>query len=324
MMKLRFGVMGCASIARRMVLPAMNSLESVELVAIASRSADKAVAFSDEFGARAVTGYEELLGQSDIDAIYMPLPTGLHLEWGLRALEAGKHVFFEKSLGMNLAEANAIVDAALKYDRVVKENYMFAYHRQQEAVRTLMAEKAGNIRLFRASFGFPPLPLDNFRYQPEVGGGALLDAGGYVLKALSVFFPEYQPTVRASTLTMGPSGVDVAGAAMVTLERDGERIPAHLAFGFDHHYQCGVEIWGSKAKISTNRSFTAGPEFAPNLIVESAEGTEKISITPDNHFANIISSFQDAVTKNKVKKECEELLLQAGLQQSLRDQAILG
>jgi predicted dehydrogenase len=319
----KFGVLGCATIARRHVIPAMKAIPSIELVAVASRTHEKASAYADEFSCRAVLGYDDLLRIPEIDAIYMPLPTGLHLEWANRALDAGKHVFIEKSLAYDLAEAKSIVDKARYRGLLVKENYMFEYHSQQTAVRELVRKQIGRVRVFRANFGFPPLPPDNFRYDREVGGGSLLDAGGYVLKALEVFFPEYRPRVRAATLTIDDGGVDIAGAVMVDLECDRHCIPAHLAFGFDHLYQCNIEIWGSHAKLSTDRTFTAAPSFSPSIRVETAVGIDSQVLPADNHFRKILADFTKSVLDSRdYTSEYQSILRQAALQDDVRRLAL--
>lgn len=321
---IRFGVLGCASVAKRLVLPAMKQVAAIELVAVASRTSEKASAYATEFGCSAITGYEPLLQRPDIDAIYMPLPTGLHNEWAHRALDAGKHLFLEKSLASNLSEAQSIVDKARHKGLLVKENYMFEYHSQQRAVSELIRKRVGHVRVFRANFGFPPLARDNFRYDARLGGGALLDAGGYVLKALQVFFPEYLPRMRAATLTAGESGVDIAGTAMVELQAKGQSIPAHLAFGFDHHYQCGIEVWGSEAKLCTNRTFTAGASFNPSVRIETAAGCEEVALPADNHFQKILSHFTELLQSNEYTAEYEVIVKQAALQADLRRVSELG
>ena len=95
MNKLRIGVLGCANIARRSVIPAIKSIAEFELLAIASRTKEKAEGFAQEFNCEAIHGYQELIDRKDIDVIYMPLPTGLHEEWSVKALEAGKHILIE-------------------------------------------------------------------------------------------------------------------------------------------------------------------------------------------------------------------------------------
>lgn len=319
MKPIRFGVMGCASIAKRMVMPAINEIETLDLVAVCSRDLIKSMDYASQFGCDYICGYENVLARDDIDAIYMPLPTGLHLEWGLKCIAAGKHLLIEKSLGANFSETLALVNAAKKRGVLIMENYMFEYHPQQNTVRTIIQSKLGEIRQYSAYFGFPPLPSDNFRYDKSLGGGALLDAGGYTLKSLAVFFPSYAPTLHASTLTYDPLGVDIAGCAMLTIRNDNEVIPVNLSFGFDNFYRCGIDVWGSKGRLTTNRTFTSGPDFVPTATLELATGIEIVNLPKANHFVNILNSFETVVRNGDFENEYDKILRQAELQQALND-----
>lgn len=318
---LRVGVMGCASIAERKVIPAINDLENYKLIAIASRSQNKAKKFAEKFRCEPCIGYQTLLEREDIDAIYMPLPTGLHFEWISKAINAGKHILVEKSFAKSYSEAVTLIDAAHRKNIFLKENYMFEYHSQQKKVREIIKDHAGNINVFRAFFGFPPLDKNNFRYDKSLGGGALLDAGGYVLKSLKVFFPSASFKMRSSNLYYGSSDVDTAGTATVDIVIDKETIPAQLAFGFNHFYQCGIEVWGSKAKLSTNRTFTAGEDFNPTINIHSNNGKKIIKMRKDDHFKNILNEFYNGINLNLGYDEGKAILMQAKLQQDLFDYA---
>jgi len=172
--------MGCANIAWRSMLPALRKAEGWRLAAVASRTPDKAQRFADAFGAEAVVGYEHLLERDDIDAIYMPLPTGLHREWVAKALGARKHLLVEKSFAEDDSVTRELLAQAQAAGVCVIENYLFVHHAQTQAIREVIQEGAiGDLLLLRTTFSFPPLSSDNFRYQRELGGGALLDAGGY-------------------------------------------------------------------------------------------------------------------------------------------------
>ena len=316
----KIGVLGCASIAERAMIPAILGHSGAILAGVASRQREKAKSFAERFGCHAYTSYDDLISSKDVDAIYLPLPTGLHLLWILKALHAGKHVFCEKSLAANYQEASEITDLAIKKNLVVKENYMFEYHRQQAEVIDLVNREVGDIRVFRAFFGFPPLEPNNFRYNRVLGGGALLDAGGYVLKAMSTFFPFAENRICSAITTQDSvSGVDISGAIAAEIEVDGVIIPAHLAYGFDHVYQCGVEFWGSKGKLTTNRTFTAGRDFMPSAFLVTDTGTETISLPKDDHFTNILSDFLTSIREHRTLMEAKCILKQAALQQSVRE-----
>ncbi len=204
MNNLRMGVMGCANIAWRAMIPAMIACKEIHLVAIASRTREKAQKFADQFNCDAIVGYEHLLGRDDIDAVYMPLPTGLHDEWVAKTLEAGKHILVEKSFAENYASARSMVSLAQEKNLLVMENFLFPHHAQHAWVSDLIARgELGEIQLLRSTFGFPPLPRDNFRYNKALGGGALLDAGAYVVKAATLFLKLGSPRSSASSTHSG-------------------------------------------------------------------------------------------------------------------------
>jgi len=153
MQPLRFGILGAAQIARKLV-PAMRRAPGVVPVAVASRDAAKAAAFAREFRLEPVAGYDALLARGDVDAVYIPLPDGLHEEWTLRAAAAGKHVLCEKSLTASCASAGRMVAACRAAGVRLMEAFMFRFHRQHARVRELLAEELGAPLAYYARFGF--------------------------------------------------------------------------------------------------------------------------------------------------------------------------
>ncbi len=318
MSKLRIGVLGCANIAKRSVIPAIKSIADFELVAIASRSKAKAEEFATAFNCEAIEGYQNLIDRTDIDAIYMPLPTGLHEEWVIKALEAGKHIHIEKSLAMDYDSAHRMVDLARQKELLIMENFMFLYHKQHQFVQNLIDKgEIGEVRCFRSSFGFPPLDLDNFRYNKALGGGALLDAAAYTVRASQLFLGN-DIWVEAATLNKMNTEVDLFGGAYLKTENG---LFAEVAFGFDNFYQCNYEVWGSKGKIIANRAFTPGAEFKPTITVEQQGEVFTHEIDAENHFINILNEFKRCVIENDVETKYEEILNQSRLLQELKDKS---
>lgn len=318
MNKLRIGVLGCASIAKRSVIPAIKSIAEFELVAIASRTKEKAADFAEEFECDAVVGYQELIDRKDIDVIYMPLPIGLHEEWVIKALEAGKHVHIEKSLAMNYDSAKRMVKFAREKGLLIMENFMFIYHQQHQFVKGLIAQgEIGEVRCFRSSFGFPPLEKDNFRYNSELGGGALLDAAAYTVR-VSQYFLGNDIKVEAATLNTMNTEVDLFGGAYLKAPNG---MFAEVAFGFDNFYQCNYEIWGSKGKIISQRAFTPGVDFKPTITLEQQGDNINYEIGAENHFVNILNEFKRCVLEYDFESKYEEILNQSRLLQELKDKA---
>jgi NDP-hexose-3-ketoreductase len=316
MTKLRLGVLGCANIAKRSVIPAILSIPEYELIAIASRKIEKAKEFSEHFNCEGIVGYQNLLNREDVDVIYMPLPTGLHEEWVLKGLEAGKHILVEKSLAMNYDSAQRMVEFAQKKGLLIMENFMFLYHGQHEFVKNLISKgEIGELRCFRSSFGFPPLAEDNFRYDKELGGGALLDAAAYTVRASQLFLGK-DISVEAASLNNMNSKVDLFGGAFLKAKNG---MFAEVAFGFDNFYQCNYEIWGSKGKIIVPRAFTLGAEFKPMIILEQQSDVFNYEVDSENHFINILQEFRKCISDRAFKMKYEEILNQSRLLQEIRN-----
>jgi len=308
--------MGCAGIALRSMIPAIKATPEWNLVAVASRTKEKAGQFAGKFHCEAVVGYKNLLHRDDIDAIYLPLPTGLHDEWINKCLAAGKHVLAEKSIAANYHSAKTMVVAAQSKNLVLMEDFMFQYHSQQKFVFELLKNnEIGEVRVFRASFGFPPLPKNDFRYDEQVGGGALMDAAGYTVRAVHFILGD-DFVVKASNLFIDPqSGTNIFGGAFLTNQKG---ISAQLGFGFDHFYQCNYEIWGSKGKIIADRAFTPKVDYSPLIIVEKQGERHEYQMKPDNHFIGSLREFHRAITEHDAENHYHDILLQSKTLEDIR------
>jgi len=317
---LNVGVLGCAGIAQRNTIPALVADPSVRLVAVASRRAEKAEAVARRFGVEPVTGYDALLDRVDIDAVYVPLPPALHAEWVAKALAAGKHVLAEKPLSTGLAEAADLVAAARAGNRLLMENFAFLHHSQHAEVRRLLGDGAvGELRSLTAEFGFPPLSPGDIRYQPALGGGALLDAGVYTLRAATLFLGP-RVRVEGAVLRGDPSsGVDLGGGTLVSTP-DGRT--GHLEFGFDRSYRCTYTIWGSEGSLTLERAFSTPATLRPVLRIRRQDHAEERTLPADDQFARIVAAFaRTALDGGDFSAAGEEILSQAELVDAVRSRA---
>ncbi len=310
MARVKLGVMGCADIARRSMIPAIKFLpDKFDLVAVASRTEDKAALFAKEFTCKSVVGYDNLL-KEDIEAVYIPLPTGLHDEWINKALLAGKHVYAEKSIAYSYDATKGMVQNAKAKNLSLMEGFMFQYHTQHQIVTELIKSGGiGETRCFRSSFGFPPLSASNFRYDNELGGGVVFDAAGYTVRAVHFILGKDYEVVSSSLFFDEAFGSHTYGSAFLK-GRNG--VGAQIAFGFDNFYQCNYEVWGSKGKITVDRAFTPGPDFSPTIVLETVKERKIIAAEKCNHFVNAMNVFHDLVTIAKNRdKHYEDILLQS-------------
>ena len=317
MEKVRVGIMGCAAIAKRSLAPAFAAHPSFLLTAIASRTAEKAKEFAGQYGAHPCS-YDELVAAKDVDLVYCPLPTGLHAEWVEKCLQAGKHVLCEKSLACTYEEVSCLVELAKARHLLLMESFQFRFHAQNLYVKKLLQEGTiGPLRQVIIRFGIPPFPegAANIRYSKELGGGALLDNGAYTLKAASYLLGNDLKVLAAMNDLNRPDkdgvgdDVDLTGSIML---QTADGIPVQTAYGFSHFYQNGYEIWGKDGKITTTRAFTARPDFAAPVIVETRAGRTEQTFQ-DDHFANLMTHIANRLADGKFADEYEQDLLQARL-----------
>ncbi|HEY2340716.1 MAG TPA: Gfo/Idh/MocA family oxidoreductase, partial [Steroidobacteraceae bacterium] len=181
MSKVVWGILSTANIGIKRVIPAILSGRRGVIAAIASRDAERAREVAARFGiARSYGSYQALLDDPQVEAIYNPLPNHLHVEWTVKALEAGKHVLCEKPIALNAVEAQAILAARDRSGRRVIEAFMVRFHPQWHRVRSLVREgRIGKVRALLSAFTFPVASPDNVRNRIEYGGGALYDVGCY-------------------------------------------------------------------------------------------------------------------------------------------------
>ena len=286
--KVRFGVIGCAGIASKAFLPALKSSAWAEPVMVASLCLEEAQQCADEFGCEAVDGYDDLLARGGVDAIYIATPIGLHAEWAMAAAQAGCHVLCEKSLARDVEETRHILEACELNGVALFEGFTYQFHTQHAAVRAAVDEgRVGEPVLFQAWFGFPPLNDDNFRYVPELGGGALLDAGAYTVHMARRFFGR-EPVRAHGCLHHGNRRVDIRGSALLDF---GAGQTAQLAFGFDNVYRNSYAVWGTKGQVTLSRAFSIPPSFAATLILEQQGYREEQTLKPFDQFAAEIEGF---------------------------------
>lgn len=307
---IRLGVLGCADIAARRMLPAVTATPGIRVTTVASRSLDKAEQLVSQFGADPVQGYQRLLDRDDVDAVYVPLPTGLHAEWIDRALRAGKHVLAEKPLTTRPSDTAALVEAARSHGLALVENYMFVHHGQHAHVRGLLEQGAiGRIRAFSAAFAIPPRPVDDIRYRPELGGGALFDAGGYPIRAALHFLGTDLNVAGAALRHDTATSVDVSGAVLL---RRGDGTVAQITFGMEHRYGSRYELWGERGRITVDHAFTPPASHRPVVHVHRQDHEELITLAADDQCSNSVAAFLRAV-RDPDEHDPEHTLTQAHL-----------
>ena len=318
----RIGIICPSEIAFRRFLPALKEAACFEYAGVAIASKEefvgatddilskeriKAQSFVDSFGGIIFEGYSNMIHSNEVDAIYLPLPPGLHYKWAKESLLANKHILVEKPCTTSFADTDNLLQEANRKSLAAHENYMFAFHDQLTAVNDIVKSgEIGDVRLYRISFGFPMRAQNDFRYNKALGGGALLDCGGYTLKYASMLLGPSAKIKYAQLNNIDGFSVDMYGSAALVNEQG---VTAQIAFGMDHNYKCELEVWGSKGTLYTNRILTAPAGYVPEVIIRKGNEEEKRNLPADDAFKKSILHFNNCIENQNVRNNNYQTIL---------------
>jgi predicted dehydrogenase len=292
----RWGVLGAARINQQ-VLEGAALAEGTQVVAIAARDRDRAQAQADTFDIESVLGsYDELLADDGIEAVYIPLPNALHVDWSVRALEAGKHVLCEKPLARSEAQARRAFAAARAADRLLMEAFMWRHTAQTKRLRELLDQGVvGRVRMIHATFGFLLDREGDVRLSAELEGGALMDVGCYCVSAARLVAGE-PVHVRAEQVT-GGDGVDVRLAATMRFPDD---VLAVIDCALDAPLGHRLSIVGEEGELVLDDPFHAR---TPGILQLGGQTPQLHEVPYVNPYAAQFENFSAAV-----RGEAEPLL----------------
>ena len=285
--KVQWGVLGVANIAVKKVIPAMQRGEWSQVTAIASRDLQKAQRTAEQLGIpKAYGSYEELLLDSEVEAVYNPLPNHMHVPWSIKAAEAGKHVLCEKPIGLTVEETRALIEVRDRAGVKVEEAFMVRTHPQWlSALNLIKAGRIGAVRAVMGCFSYYNRDPGNIRNIVEYGGGGVMDIGCYLIYTSRLIFGE-EPTrvlglmerdaeTRTDILTSGvldfPSGQSIftCSTQLVPYQR--------------------VQILGNRGRIEIEIPFNAPADRPCRIIVDSGAdlfggGVETIEFEPCDQY----------------------------------------
>jgi predicted dehydrogenase len=268
--KLRWGILSTADIARGKVVPGMRTSPRSEVVAIGSRDEARARAAAAELGIPRVHGsYEALLADPEIDAVYIPLPNHLHLEWTLAAARAGKHVLCEKPLALTAADAERMVEACERAGVRLMEAFMYRLHPSWVAVRELVASgRIGRLVTVQSWFGYYNDDPANIRNILEAGGGALYDIGCYCVNLSRMLFGG-EPTRVAAAIERDPAdGTDIVTHGLLVFEGGIASFACSTRTETDQR----VHLYGTEGRISFDIPFNVPPDRPTHVrVVQGGE-----------------------------------------------------
>jgi len=284
---LRLGLLSTANINRKLVTGA-RLVDEVDVVAVASRDQGRAAEHAAELGVeRALGSYDALLEDPDVDAVYISLPNSMHVEWSIRALEAGKHVLCEKPLARAVEPVERAFDAADSSGRVLAEAFMWRHHPQAKRLVEVLP-RVGELRVVRAHFSFALDSLDpasNIRLSGELEGGALMDVGCYCVSAARLVAGE-PVTVMGQEVS---EEVDLRFVATMQMPGD---VLAHFDCGVDTADRAELEVVGSEGALLLHDPFHS---LEPVIEVHAADGSvESVEAERDDPYACELRDFAAA------------------------------
>jgi xylose dehydrogenase (NAD/NADP) len=316
-MTLQWGILGTARINQALIPPLRASSRN-KLVAVASRSQERAEAYAREWGiSRAFGSYESLLADPAIDVIYNPLPNSLHAEWTIKAVQAGKHVLCEKPLAISVEEVDAISAAAAQAGRVVAEAFMYRHHPQTLQVKALVdSGSIGTPRLVRGSFSFNMTRANDVRLDPAMGGGCLWDVGCYPV-SFARYLAGSEPVEVFGWQITGPSGIDELFAGQLRFAGSHD-LYAQFDCSFRVPLRTQLEIVGSEGVIRLPAPFTPG-KAGSGSARSGLWGVAAALPTPLKSFLRkLVARMPEALQTALQNSQEEFLLLRDGQTQRIR------
>ncbi len=296
--KIKWGILSTASIAVEHVIPAMLKCTHCDIVAIASRSANKAKEAASKFNIpTSYDSYEQLLDDKNVEAVYIPLPNNMHVPWAIKALNAGKHVLLEKPVALTSSEAEILLAEAKKHPELkIMEAFMYRFHPQWVKVKELLAEGAiGKLKTIQTSFSFFENSPDSIVNNKEMGGGSLMDIGCYPI-SLSRYLFESEPKSVSAAIEYDPIfKTDILASGVMEFE-DGSSTffsATQIAEGQ------GVKIFGTDAFIEMEIPFNPPTDKKTRIIINRDEEKEIIEFDICDQYSIQADLFTLAIIEDK-------------------------
>ncbi len=288
--RLRWGLLSTARINRALI-PVLRQSRRSECAAVASRSAQSAQAYAQEWGIpRAFDSYEAMLADPDIDVIYNSLPNSLHAEWTIRAVQAGKHVLCEKPLATSVEQVDAIIQAASRAGRIVAEAFMYRHHPQTLRVKEIVQSgMLGELRLVRGAFSFTLDRPGNPRLDPAMGGGSIWDVGCYPI-SYARYVIGAEPVEVFGWQMSAPSGIDETFVGQMHFPNG---VVAQFDSSFHLPYRAQMEFIGTHAGLRVRVPYKPGKAEKIDLL--RGDQTETITIRGTSLYQGEVEDMENAI-----------------------------
>jgi xylose dehydrogenase (NAD/NADP) len=288
--RLRWGLLSTARI-NRAVIPPIRSSKRSELIAIASRSQERASQYATTWGIpRSYSSYEDLLADPEIDVIYNSLPNALHAEWSIKAMQMGKHVLCEKPLTTNIKDVDIVKKTANNTGKVIAEAFMYRHHPQTIMVKQIINKgDIGNLLLIQGSFCYYNSRPSDIRFDPALDGGSLWDIGCYPI-SYARYLTDNEPIEVFGYQEIGPTGVDLLFAGQMLFP---EGVISQFECSFITPYKVKMEITGDKGRIIIPEPYKPGKRT--KVILQHQEQEQILNIKGAELYHGEIEDMENAI-----------------------------
>lgn len=295
--KVRWGILSTAKIGREKVIPAIQASQFGQIIAIASKNKEQAEIMAERQNiSRIYNSYEDLLDDPEIEAVYIPLPNHLHVEYSIKAIKAGKHVLCEKPIALTTAQAKKLLEASKQSPHLkIMEAFMYRFHPQWQYAKMLVdSGKVGELKMVQSIFSYYNIDPNNIRNRIEVGGGGLMDIGCYCISFARFLFGnepqrvvglvEHDAVMQTDILT---SGILDFPTGQSTFTCSTQLTP----------YQ-RVNILGTEARIEIEIPVNAPPDKAARIWIHSTKGSEEIVFDAVDQYTIQADLFSQSILNN--------------------------
>ncbi|WP_263399286.1 Gfo/Idh/MocA family protein [Sutcliffiella deserti] len=302
-MKVKWGIMSTANIAKKALIPALQNCENAEVAAIASTSGKASEVAKELHIPIAYESYEELLDDPEIQAVYIPLPNTLHKEWVMKAARKGKHVLCEKPAALNSEDVREMADECLANDVLFMEAFMYQFHPQHQRVKELIAEGAiGEVRHMHAIFTFQ---LDfekhkqNIRLNRELGGGSIWDVGCYCIHSSRFILGQEASEVYVKGNIHEAFGVDTKAVGILSFEKG---VTASFECSFEQPMRDLYEISGTKGTIQVPVAYRSDrfPKGEVSINITNEKGEERKETFKGNQYEIQAAHFSQCILEGEM------------------------
>ena len=293
--KVKIGVIGCSSIARRLIIPTIYDSSNYELIIVGSSDSNKCKEIAEIYNCQCGS-YIDVLANKDVEAIYVSLPNSLHYYWGKEVLKSGKHLFLEKPFTTKIEETIELLNFAKDKNLIAKEAVSYLYSPVLNQIRNLVQKNIGTVKLIIANFGIPELDSKDIRYSRELGGGAILDMLIYPLTFALDYMGDME-VVSSKIKFHDKYKIDTEGYFHI----NNKVVNAYLNYGIGLSYNNSITIWGDNGILTASRIFSRPKDLENKIQIEKNGLLEYVDVPKCNQYLAMLDNFYELIENNSIE-----------------------